>query len=111
MVEASATQSILRRLIEAEAQAQSILDAAKQQSNETVSQATEQAKQSLETARRAMDQSLASRLAAAQAQGAVEMKQRLAQAEAAVRAIEERASGHFEEAVEMVVNFVTNQGG
>jgi vacuolar-type H+-ATPase subunit H len=110
MQEASPTERILKRLIEAENQAEQIVKAAEERAKETVEQARQQARQSLETVRKQAESSLRSRLDEAESKAAAEMKRRLDQAEAEAREIDRRAKQHFSEAVEMVVEWVTNRG-
>jgi vacuolar-type H+-ATPase subunit H len=110
MPEASPAQSTLKRLIEAEEQAREALKAAEDHAQETIAQAREQAKQSVEAARRETTSLLKSRLEEAESKAATELKQRLEQAEAQAREIERRAKEHFSQAVEMVVDWVTNRG-
>jgi vacuolar-type H+-ATPase subunit H len=107
---ASPAQPILKRLIEAEEQAQQILKAAEDRARETVEQARRQAKQSVEAIRQETESSLRSRLAEAESKAAAEIQRRLEQAEAEAREIERRAKEHFSGAVEMVVNWVANRG-
>lgn len=110
MAEPSPIQRILKRLMEAEDQAQQIIKAAEERAKETIEQARKQATQSIESVRQEMENSLRSRLAEADSKGATEMKRRLEQAEAEAREIERRAKEHFSGAVEMVVDWVANRG-
>lgn len=108
--EMSPAQSTLRRLIEAEEQAREILKAAEERAKETIAQAREQAKQRVEAVRQETDNVLRSRLEEVESSAVTEMKTRLRQVEAEAREIERRAKEHFSDAVEMVVNWVTNRG-
>jgi vacuolar-type H+-ATPase subunit H len=110
MPEASPTQRILKRLIEAEDQAQQIVKEAEERAKETIDHARKQANQSIETVRQEHESSLRSRLGEAESKAAAEMKRRLDQAEAEAREIERRAKEHFSEAVELVVDWVANRG-
>lgn len=110
MANPSPAQGTLKRLIEAEDQAQEILRAAEEHAQVTIAQAREQAKQSVEDARLQTASLLKSRLEEAESKAALEMQQRLEQADAKVREIERLAKEHSSQAVEMVVDWVTNRG-
>lgn len=111
MAEDSSVQNTLKRLIEAEDQAREFLKTTQAQAEQTIAQAREQAKQSLDAARRETADSLRSRLEEAESKAAAGLKQRLEQADAEVGEIERRASQHFSEAVDMVVDWVTKGAG
>jgi vacuolar-type H+-ATPase subunit H len=104
-----ATENILRRLIEAEEDAREILKAAEEQAKETIARAQEEAKQLVEAVRQEMDGLLRGRLETAESQGAAEIKRRLEKAEADAQEFARLAKNHFSEAVEMIVDWVTNR--
>jgi vacuolar-type H+-ATPase subunit H len=106
MSDGSPAQRILKRLVDAENEAQQILRAAEERAKDTIDGARKQARQSIDTVRQETENSLRSRLAEAESKGAAEMKRRLDQAEADAREIERRAKVHFSDAVEMVVDWV-----
>lgn len=107
MPEASPAQGTLKRLIEAEDEAREILKAAGQHAEEAVAQAREQAGKSVEADRREAAELLQSKLAEAGSKAAVELKQRLEQADAEAREFERRAAENSSQAVDMVVDWVT----
>jgi vacuolar-type H+-ATPase subunit H len=109
MPEASPAQSTLKRLLDAENHAREILKAAEENAEATIAKAREQAKQSVDAVRQEAATLLRSKLDEAESHAAVEMKNRLEQAEARGREIERRAKQHSAQAVNMVVNWVTNR--
>lgn len=109
MSEASAAQSTLKRLVEAEEQARAILREAEERSQELIAKARQEAQQTVMAVRQEMSDLLQSRLRDAESRAAVELKQGLEQAEAEAQDFERRANEHFSEAVEMVVNWVTSR--
>ena len=110
MPEASPAQSTLKRLIEAEEQAREILKAAEENAEATIAKAREQAKQSVDAVRQETATLLRSQLDEAESHAAIEMKNRLEQAEAKGREIESRAKQHSAQAVKMALDWVTNKG-
>jgi hypothetical protein len=109
MPEESSAQSTLKRLIQAEEQAREIRKVSEEHTQESIAQAREQAQQSVDAVRRETAGSLKSRLEDAEPRSAAELKQRLEQADADVREIERRTTEHFSQAVDMVVDWVTNR--
>lgn len=107
MPEASPTQSTLKRLIEAEEQAQEIVKAAEERARQAEEQAREQARQSIEAVRAESADLLRSLLTKAQSKADVELEQRMKQAEAKAREFEARAQENLSSAVELVVDWVT----
>jgi vacuolar-type H+-ATPase subunit H len=99
-------QATLKRLLEAEDQAQEILKAAEERARKMITQAREQATQSIEVAHRDAAAMLRSGLEGAQSKAAIDVKQRMDRAEAEAREIEGRANEHFSDAVDMVVDWV-----
>jgi len=110
MPEASPAQSTLKRLIEAENEAREILKAAEERAQSAVVGAREQAKQSVEAIRHEAAKLLRLRLEAAESQAAIEMKQRLDQAQAQAQEIERRAERNSAQAADLVVDWVTFKG-
>jgi vacuolar-type H+-ATPase subunit H len=98
--EPSPAQEILKRLIEAEDQARSVVEAAQESAQATIAEAERQAAAGV----------LRSRLEEAEAQGAAEAKRRLEEAEAQAQEFELRAAAHFSGAVELVVDWVAGGG-
>ena len=108
--EVSAAQGTLKRLMEAENQAREILGAAEERAKETLGNAQEQAKQQIDTVHKEMEDILHSRLKEVESKAALEMKARLGQVDIQVQEIERRAKEHFSDAVETIVNWITNGG-
>jgi vacuolar-type H+-ATPase subunit H len=108
--EVSAARGTLKRLIEAEAQAREILEAAEERAKKTLGHVQVQAKQHIETVRQEMENTLRSRLQEVESKAAAEMRMRLGQIDVEAREIERRANEHFSDAVEMVVSWITRGG-
>lgn len=108
--EVPSAQSTVKRLIEAEEQAQEILKVAQEHAKETTAQAREQAKQHLEAIHQKMDEMLRSRLKEIESKASTEMKTRLDQVDAEAREMERWGEAHFSKAVEMVVSWIINRG-
>jgi vacuolar-type H+-ATPase subunit H len=110
MPEASPAQRTLKRLIEAEGEARDILKGAAENADATIAKAREQAKQSVQTVRLEAARALRALLEEAESKAAIEMKQRLDQAEAEAREIERRAGESSAQAIDMVMDWVTFKG-
>jgi vacuolar-type H+-ATPase subunit H len=108
--EPSPAQEILKRLIEAEDQARSVVEAAQESAQATIAEAERHAAETLDSVRQAAAGVLRSRLEEAEAQGAAEAKRRLEEAEAQAQEFELRAAAHFSGAVELVVDWVAGGG-
>lgn len=109
--EVSSAQTTIRRLLQAEKQAQEILQVAEEHAKESVAQAQEQARQRLEAVRRETENALRARLDEVKSKAAAEAKARIDQVESEALEIERRARENFPVAIEMVVNWVTGKGG
>lgn len=108
--EVSTAQSTLQRLIDAEHEAHDILEKAERNSSEIVDRARHEATERTENVRQEMERALDSRRKEVESQTAAQMKARLGQVDAEGREIERRASEHFSEAVERVVDWITRGG-
>jgi hypothetical protein len=109
MGEPSRAQGILKRLLEAEQQAVEIVAAADRRAEDTIAHAREQARQLIQAVSHETADSLHARVEEAQLTAAAGLKQRLEGVDAEARELERRANERFDDAVEMVVRWVTGR--
>ena len=106
MSDSSPAQSTLKRLIEAEAKARTVIQSAEQSAEGAIGHARAEAAQSLDKVRQESAWRLQSRLTDVATQAAAETKRRLQSAEDQARDIERRAAANLAAAADLVAAWI-----